>query len=522
MKNVDSMFRGSTGFCQIIDRSVAEYPDRTAIVCGATRLTYRELEERSSRFALALERDGVRPGDPVAVISRNCAEFLVAELAILKLGAVVVKINWRFSPDEIQYLLQLNQIRHAVAQYERKDWAHTVWERNHDEIRFYLINPDHDGRSPFDKAIDSIPSAQGFTPRAVELDAPAFRAHTSGTTGKPKCVLHTHGRMLDELRSCLSVLAFAPGEVYQIISQLFHISSMGAYLTLASGGTLVLMSRFEPTEYLESLERERVTGIGVIPVVLKRLLEHPDLGRYDLSSLKFLNYSTCPMSPALLDEAMRKLSCRFYQPYGMTEMASILTVLSPEDHSSDGGRHLPSVGRPIPGAQVRIEAADGSPCPPGQTGEIVARGPGQMLGYYRADPELNASVLRDGWYHTGDVGWLDEDGFLYVSGRKDDMIISGGENIYPKEIVDVIMELTGDVAEAAVYGMPDDEWGERVKASVVLLPGSALTPERLRAYCLASMPRYKVPKEIEFLPELPKNSTGKVMIQELKNRPITT
>ena len=248
MKNVDSMFRGSTGFCQIIDRSVAEYPDRTAIVCGATRLTYRELEERSSRFALALERDGVRPGDPVAVISRNCAEFLVAELAILKLGAVVVKINWRFSPDEIQYLLQLNQIRHAVAQYERKDWARTVWERNHDEIRFYLINPGHDGRSPFDKAIDSIPSAQGFTPRAVELDAPAFRAHTSGTTGKPKCVLHTHGRMLDELRSCLSVLAFAPGEVYQIISQLFHISSMGAYLSRYSVGSKRDMSTRVPPE----------------------------------------------------------------------------------------------------------------------------------------------------------------------------------------------------------------------------------------------------------------------------------
>ena len=518
MKDVNSLFRGSTGFGQIIDHSVAEYPDRTAIISGETRLTYRELGEQAARFALALERDGVGPGDPVAVISRNCAEFLVAEFAILKLGAVVVKINWRFSPDEIQYLFDLNRIHHVVARYERKDWAHTVWLRNHDHIKFYLLNPDHDGRSPFEKALDRFPSAQGFTPREVDLDAPAFRVHTSGTTGKPKCVLHTHGRMLEELRSCLSVLAFGPGEVYQVVSQLFHISSVGSYMTLATGGTLVLMSRFEPTEYLESLEREKVTGVGIIPVVLKRLLEHPDLAKYDLSHLKFLNYSTCPMSPALLDEAMRKLSCDFYQPYGMTEMASILTVLSPEAHHISGGKYLSSVGKPIPGAQIRIEAPDGSLCAPGETGEIVARGPGQMVGYYKADPELNARALRDGWYHTGDIGRLDEEGYLYVSGRKDDMIISGGENIYPKEIMDVIMALTGDVAEAAVYGVPDDDWGERVKASVVLLPGSTLTTEKLREYCKSYMPRYKVPKEIEFLEELPKNSTGKVLIQALKDR----
>lgn len=519
MQDVDSLFRGSTGFGQIIDRSVAEYPDRTAIVCGETRLTYRELDEQSSRFALALERDGVGPGDPVAVISRNCAEFLVAELAILKLGAVVVKINWRFSPDEIQYLFELNQIHHAVARYERKDWAHTIWVRNHERVKFYLINPDHDGRSPFEKAMDPFPSGQGLVPREVDPDAPAFRVHTSGTTGKPKCVLHTHGGLLSQLRSCLSVLAFGPGEVYQLISQLFHISSMGAYMTLASGGTLVLMSRFEPREYLESLEREKVTGIGVIPVVLKRLLEHPELGNYDLSSLKFLNYSTCPMSPALLEEAMHRLSCQFYQPYGMTEMASILTVLPPEAHYAGGGKYLASVGRAIPGAQIRIEGPDGGPCAPGEAGEILARGPGQMIGYYKTDPGLNARILKDGWYHTGDIGWLDEEGYLYVSGRKDDMIISGGENIYPKEIMDVIMELTADVAEAAVYGVPDEEWGERVKASVVLLPGSALTPDKLREYCQGCMPRYKVPKEIEFLEELPKNSTGKVMIQALKDRP---
>ena len=211
MKDVNSLFRGSTGFGQVIDRSVAEYPDRVAIVCGETRLTYRvnsiytfsflrfllRMGKQAARFARALERDGVRPGDPVAVISRNCAEFLVAEFAILKLGAVVVKINWRFSPDEVQYLFDLNQIHHVVARYERKDWAHTVWERNHDHIKFYLLNPDHDGRSPFEKTLDQFPSAQGFTPREVDLDAPALRPRGGLPDRQPALPHLQYGRLHD-------------------------------------------------------------------------------------------------------------------------------------------------------------------------------------------------------------------------------------------------------------------------------------------------------------------------------------
>lgn len=516
MKETDAIFQGRTGLGQIIDYAVAHYPDRTAVVSEDRRLTYREFEEQVSRFALVLQRDGVKPGDPVAIVSRNCAEYLVAEFAILRLGAVVVKINWRFAPDELQYLLEFNHVHHAIVRYERRDWGLQVYERTRDHIKFYLLNPDESGGSPFWAQIQDAPTEK-LIPRETEDDAPALRIHTSGTTGRPKCVLHTHGAMLRQLRNCLSVLAFAPGVVFQMTSQLFHIACVGAYMTLAVGGTLVLMSRFEPEEYLDSFDREEVDGISVIPVILKRLLERPDLNEHNLSHLKFLNYSTCPMSKALLEEAMGKLCCDFYQSYGMTEMASIVTVLRPEDHFSDGGRHLSSVGRPIPGVEVRIEGPDGLPCSPGEPGEIVVRGPGQMHGYITDDKALNDDVLKGGWYHTRDVGWLDEDGFLYVRGRRDDMIISGGENIYPMEVVNVIMQLTEDVAEAAVYGVPDEVWGEHVKASVVLLPGSRLTVDELKAYCLANMPHYKAPKEIEFLPELPKNSTGKVLLQALRS-----
>lgn len=517
MSQTSRRFPKNTGFAQIIDQAAATCPQRVAVVADGLRLTYQELDEASSRLAMALERDGVGPGEPVGIISRNCAEFLVAELAILKLGAVAVKISWRLSPDEIQYIIELNGLRYAFLRPEREDWGEQVRQRNRGKTRFYDFAPLRPGEpAPFWQMIESAPPAQSFLPRPVEPDSPAFRIHTSGTTGRPKCVLHSHAHMLAQLQRMLTVLPYQPGDVYQMVSQLFHVSSMGAYMVLATGGTLVLMHHFEPTEYMESLVREGVTGVGVIPVVLKCLLDHPDFDKYDLSRLRFLNYSTCPISQALLEEALEKLGCDFYQSYGMTEMASVLTVLSPADHFSDHGSHLASVGKPIPGVEIQIQDFQGFPLPPGVTGEIVAKGPGQMGGYYNADPETNLRALRDGWYHTGDIGYLDEQGFLFVQGRRDDMIVSGGENIYPKEVVDVIAMLEEDVAEVAVYGVPDDKWGELVKASVVLKPGSTLTLERLREYCLANIPRYKVPKEFEFLPELPKNGTGKIIVPLLR------
>ena len=518
-KDVNGYFQGCTSLGQIIDRSVELYPERLAVVSGDRRLTYREFYGQVCRFAQVLRRDGVKPGDPVAVISRNCAEFLVAEFAILKLGAVAVKINWRFAPEELVDLLEFNRVRHAIARYERWDWGQKVYERTKDHITFYLINPDERGVSPFQAAIDSAPPAERFVPGPADPEAPALRVHTSGTTGRAKCVVHTNGALLEQLRNCSSVLAFSAGGIFQMTSQLFHIACVGAYLTLAVGGTLVLMSRFEVGEYLAAFDREKVTGISVIPVVLKRLLESPQFKEYDFSHLRFLNYSTCPMSKALLEEAIEKLHCDFYQSYGMTEMASIVTVLSPEDHFSDNGKHLSSVGKPIPGVEVRIQRPDGTVCPPGEEGEIVVRGPGQMKGYFTDDPTLNQQVLVDGWYHTRDIGWLDQDGFLYLRGRKDDLIISGGENIYPMEVTNVIMQLTDDVAEAVVYGIPDEKWGERIKASVVLLPGSRLTGEEIKTYCLEHMPHYKAPKEVEILPELPRNSTGKVMLCALRPHP---
>ncbi|MBO5556171.1 MAG: AMP-binding protein [Oscillospiraceae bacterium] len=371
-----------------------------------------------------------------------------------------------------------------------------------------------DGRSGLYDLLKDQPATQVATEIADEDEA--IHMHTSGTTGKPKCVVYSNGRYLRHLESMSESLEFTDGMVYQFISQLFHAAGSAAYLVLANGGKLILMQKFQVEEYVASLEREKVNAIGVIPMVLRGILDEADRKNYDLSNLHVINYSTCPISPDLLDRAMARLDCRFYQSYGMTEMSGLVTALRAEDHLVDGGAHLRSVGRPIAGAEIRIVRDDGSECKVGETGEIVAKAYGMMLEYY-GRAEQTKEAIRDGWYHTKDLGTKDDKGYVYIRGRKDALIISGGENIYPEEVSNIILKCP-QVAEVAVYGVPDEKWGERVKASVVLAPGQTITAKELDKFCRQYSPSYRLPREYEFLAELPKNTTGKVLIEELKKR----
>ena len=512
MENM-SRFRKNTGVGQLLDESFARYPEREAIVFGDWRITYRELQSLVYRTAHYLRSIGVSAGDRVAVISRNCPEYMIAELAILKLGAVSVKFNWRLTPDEMAYLIDLNEVTCAFLKPENPDWGAELIARYENRVKFISLSPVN-GRSALYTLLEGQPDEPVET--EVPLDAPAYHMHTSGTTGRPKCVVYSNGRYLNQMETMLQRLEFPDGQVYQFISQLFHSACAGAYLTLATGGKLVLMQQFTVKSYVESLVREKVRAIGVIPLILQGILDETERNEYDLSNLKVINYSTCPISPSLLARALDRLDCRFYQSYGMTEMGSTITALLPEDHFLDGGAYLTSVGRPMPGAELRIVRPDGSLCAAGETGEICAKGRGMMLEYYHR-PEQTAAAIRDGWYHTKDVGYLDEKGFLFLRGRKDSLIISGGENIYPEEVTNILVKMPG-IAEVAVYGVPDDKWGEHVKASIVCKPGVTLTKEEVQSFCRENMPSYRMPREIEFLPELPKNATGKVLVSELKNR----
>lgn len=513
----NKLFTKPTGFGQIIDGTVARSPEREAIVYKGWRITYGEMGKLINQTAHYLRSLGLAKGSRLSVISRNCPECLLIEIAALKLGIIPVRINWRLSPEEMEYIIDLNDVNMVFYRPENPEWGKALSEHYSDAAhagKIFVNLNDTDKKSVLYDLVTDFPDDS----IEIELspDDEAVRMHTSGTTGRPKCVVYTHGGMLGELESVKDIYEYTDGQRYQFIAQLFHTACIGAYLSLCTGGTLVLMDRFDPATYMQSLISERITAISVVPTVLKWILDEADKHGYDLSELRVVRYSTCPIPPATLHRAMEKLHCNFYQSYGMTEMGSIVTALVSEDHFTDNGAHLDSVGRPIPGAQMMIADENDNECPAGVVGEILVKGPGKMK-CYLGQPELTKNVFRGGWYHTHDMGFIDEYGYLHISGRSDDMIISGGENIHPAEITNVIMAMPG-VKEAAVYGLPDDTWGERVKASVVLYPDVSITSEQIRAFCKQKIAGFKVPKEVEILSELPKTPSGKVIIRELKER----
>lgn len=491
------------GFFEIIKSCAEKHPEKTALIHESRRETYSQLLKNTGKLAAALLKMGVQPGDRLAIISRNCIEYIEAEFAAYRIGAVVVKINWRMTADEIKFIIESNNVSLAFVQNGIKSTAAEL-TRAVPGLRTVELSDSGE----FEKLKSE---ADEFTDCEVDPDSTALIVHTSGTTGRPKFVSYTHRDLLEKVKLGVAVLPFTEHTRFMLIEQLFHIACMRAYMTLGGGGTLILQCHFDPEEYLDTLVREHVNSVGMTPSVLKMLMDYPRLNDYDLHELEYMNYSTSAMPYPLIKEAIRRLNCGLYQIYGMTEMLGFVTVLTPEDHLSG---HARSVGRPAPGYEIKTVHCDGSMCSTGETGEVLIRGPVMMRGYL-GNHELSGEVLQDGWYHSKDLGFIDESGYLHICVRKDDMIISGGENIYPKEVSDVLYRLKDDISEAAVYGLPDPIWGQKVWASVVLKPDSQMTCEKLREYCKKNIANYKVPKGFDFRTELPRTATGKIDVKKL-------
>ncbi|GAC1626229.1 MAG: long-chain fatty acid--CoA ligase [Ktedonobacteraceae bacterium] len=521
---------GSTGpvVRDMIRRGEHFYPDKKAVVCGDENWTYRQFGTRVRKLAGALTALGVSKGDRVAVLMFNCHRYLELFAACFELGAIIVPLNIRLAAPELIYT-----INDAGAQL-------LVLDENSlpllESIRPSLLNASTTYIAAIaatsEEGVRNLPagvvSHEHLLQQTQELrQFPAIREedvaaffYTSGTTGNAKGVMLTNRNICANSLQGFTHRIPPPDTVHLHASPMFHIAGGPmAWLVFWVGGTHVIQPRFEPRSTFELLQRERVTRVLWVPTMIIALLAHPDVGRVDFSSLRLVLYGASPIAPERLKEARRVFGCELMQLYGMTEAAPTLTSLAPEEHIFEGDEHatrrLLSCGRAVLGVDIRVVDAQGEDVAPGEVGEIIARGANFMVGYWRK-PTETAAALRDGWYYSGDMGVMDEEGYLYLKDRKKDMIISGGENVYSVEVENALSSHPA-VLECAVIGSPDERWGEAVKAIVVLRPGMPASAEALIDHCHTRIAGYKCPRSVEFLDALPKNAAGKLLKRELRD-----
>lgn len=503
-----------------LKKSVRESPGKVASICGSTRLTFQDVDERVNRLSSALKGLGVTRGDRVAILSLNCHRFFELYYGVPQLGAIVVPINFRLTPPEIKYIVDHSGAKVVAVDATLAPLIEAVRSQLGSVEHFIFMSDE-----PCEDYLAYEELLAGSSPR---FDAPEVSDdellglfYTSGTTAEPKGVMLTHKNMLSNIAHSEGVYNYLPDDIYLHAAPMFHLADGAAVFSHTSrAATQTFIPRFDPKQVLETISRERISLILLVPTMLNFLLQHPDLDSYDLSSLRHLTYGASPIAPDLLRRAMKVLNCQFGQGYGLTEASPLLTVLSNKDHlvtDEKGERRLASCGKPVQGVDVRVVKEDGSDAKPGEVGEIIARGPNIMLGYWKR-PKDTEDALRDGWLHTGDLATVDEEGYIYLVDRKKDMIVTGGENVYSTE-VEAVLYAHPAVKEAAVIPIPDPDWGEAVHACVTVRDGKQVTAEELAEFCREVLANYKVPRSIEFIKgELPKGGTGKILKKQLRER----
>jgi long-chain acyl-CoA synthetase len=508
---------------QFLEQSVQRFPDKTALVCGDRRLTYLEIEEQSNRLAHALIGEGVQRGDRVAVYLENSVETVVSVFAILKAGAVFLLVNPTTKADKLAYMLNNCRAVALIIDLNKCRGIRDCWPQTPRLKTIFAAGEDAAGR--LDIGMPLVPLEQIFRQSDLPKQAPPKRCididlaaliYTSGSTGKPKGVMLTHLNVVSAATSITTYLQNVPDDI--ILNVLPLSFDYGLYQMLMAfevGATLVLERSFTyPYAVVEQLIREKVTGLPVVPTILAVLLQL-DLKKYDFSSLRYIT-NTAASLPTHHIQQLRELfpSVKVYSMYGLTECKRV-SYLPPDQIDI----RPTSVGKGMPNEEVYIVDEEGRRVGPGLIGELVVRGSNVMTGYWESPEETN-KVLRPGpipgerVLYTGDFFRMDEEGYLYFVGRKDDIIKSRGEKVSPKEIEDVLYSLD-DVAEAAVVGVPDAVLGQAIKAIITLRDGSRLTQQDLLRHCAKHLEDFMVPKFVEFRDSLPKTSSGKISKREL-------
>jgi long-chain acyl-CoA synthetase len=500
----------------ILTRAARLFPSKQALAFGTVRLSYREFDEAANRLANGLTGRGVASGDRVAILAQNCHQYEIAEFGILKAGAAVVPINFRLNAGEIRSILNHAGVRAVIATDDYLDLLQS--ERGELEtVKDWISLTPGTRRDPgFDRIMGEA-SANPPSVRPPE-DGVAFIFYTSGTTGRPKGATITHRNLTASAMIGALELRVSSDEVALFSIPLFHGGGGSAPFGFFLMGATVVVAQWDPDRIAAIIERERVRTAVFVPAMILTLLDSSAWRRSDLSSLKRIADGAAPMPTAPLRRAIGEWGIDFYNVYGLAETALYLSVLHPEDYGLEGPaqrqRRLGSVGHEAVGVDIRIVDDAGNDVPAGMTGEVIARGANVTAGYLNA-PGETAAAIRDGWFHTGDVAMWDEDRYLFIVDRKKDIIISGGENISSVEVEEVLSRHPA-VREAAVIGVPDDHWGEAVKAIVVLRDGMTAEENDLIEHCRQHLASFKKPRTVEFMGALPRNPAGKVLKNKLR------
>lgn len=512
---------------ETLRKALKFFPGKEAIVCGRNRWTYRDFGERIFRLASFLEKAGVKKGDKVALLHPNCHYFLELYYGISEIGAISVPINYRLSPQEIAFILedseskllfvdpafrrQIDSVRGEMGQVEKIIWT------GEDRVP---------GKDP-DLWYEEI-LTQTAPPRCAEIeiepDDVAQLYYTSGTTGRPKGVMLSHKNVYSHALGTIAELHLTDQDVWIHVAPLFHLADAWATWAITwVGGTHVLVREFDSRAVLETIEREKVTITNLIPTMLNLMVNDPHVGDYDYKSLRVLLSGGAPIAPEVVRKIIETFRCDYIQTYGMTETSPYLTVSILKEHLKrlpyeDQLRFKAKTGREFINVELKVVNDRGEEVKKDEkeVGEIIVRGDTVTRGYWKL-PEETEKAIRDGWLYTGDMAVIDEEGYVTIVDRKKDMILTGGENVYSTEVENVLYTHPS-ILECAVIGVPDEKWGEAVKAVVVLKPGKQASEEEIIRFCKDRIAHYKAPKSVDFIDALPRTGSGKIHKKGLKDK----
>jgi acyl-CoA synthetase (AMP-forming)/AMP-acid ligase II len=485
-------------------------PGTLALSANDQRWTYAELEEQTARVATYLLNAGLKTGDRIAWIGKNSDLYLILFYGAARIGVVMAPIGWRLAVPEWAFIVNDTQAKRVFTGADFND-AGDALSPQCPAVQGFVKEADI--RAALQQ-IERIPFAPCGPQEAV------LQLYTSGTTGNPKGVelsgFNLFGLRKQANASGLAYTQWDDDEVILIAMPIAHIGGTGlGVMALAAGLPGHVLTEFTPDGFFDAVEQHGVTRLFIVPAALHILLQHPRCATVDYGRLKYILYGAAPMPLELLRQCITMFNADFIQAYGMTETSGTIVSLPPEDHDPAGNKRMRSAGKPLPGVEVKIVDGAGNDLPTGEVGEIITRSSNNMIGYWHLPDATAKTMTNDGWVHTGDAGYLDEDGYVYIHDRVKDMIISGGENIYPAEVESAIYGHP-HVLEVAVIGVPDEKWGEAVKAICVPSPGCTVDSDSVVAWTREKIAGYKVPKTVDVIDALPRNASGKILRRELR------